>query len=621
MIVPLNWLKEYIDIRETSEELAKIFTSIGYMLDRPISYTDTDVILDLEVRQNRADCLSLVGLAQELSAVLNRPLMFPACMEHLPATTSSTTIDIDDPHACPRFFALTYENVQIQESPEWMKKRLEAYGIKSINSVVDITNYVSVELGMPMHAYDADLVKNRHITIRNAREGEEIELFGGRHVACSSDDIIHADDDGPIGLGALMGGEAKSVHDTSTAIILEAAVYDQASVRRSSRRHNIRTDASTRLEKFIHPQLVEVAITRAAQLMADIHGSAHIVATTDIYPRPQSIQSISCSSDAVRRLIGIDVSQDAMIKILHALQCTTTVHDSDVFEVTPPFFRTDLEQEADIAEEIVRIYGYDAIPEKLPQQAPPRSLQSSWYDKEELARDACIAMGYDEVITEPLTHEETSTLTPIHLENSLTSEKDMLRTTLQHSLYRALSERTKHRQQDIRLFEVGKIYFLEADSYKEERVIGLATKGEHTFLQLKGDCEELCRRLGYAYSADIVTYVALDDASYFACISLEKLVHTGVSYSPRILSSVPQVIIHDFVCVIRNESRLEDVLGHISSIHEHIYRTQYVSTQTADSGQQEHVIRVYYAHPDGHPLTTTDVREAQEAIQTYLSTV
>lgn len=618
MIVPLTWLKEYIDIHESPDELAKIFTSIGYMLDRPISYIHDDAILDLEVRQNRSDCLSLVGLAQELSAVLNRPLKFPQLAELKPTTSQSTTIDCADPHLCPRFYALTYEHIQVQESPKWMINRLESYGIKSINSVVDITNYVSVELGMPMHAYDADRVKNRHIIIRNANEGEKLVLFGGKQITCSHDDIIHADDEGPIGLGALMGGAEKSVHDSTTSLIIEAAVYDQASVRRSSHRHNIRTDASTRLEKFLHPQLVEVAISRAAQLMEDIHG-AHAQESCDMYLLPQESTVITCSANAIRTLIGVDITQDSMITMLESLQCATTIRDADIFDVVPPFFRTDLEQEADIAEEIIRIHGYDAIPEKLPSLAPPASLQSAWYAHEESARDVCIAMGYDEVITEPLTHENSPVLEPIHLENSLTSEKDMLRTTLQHSLQRALDERNKHRQEDIRLCEVGKIYFRNGESLCEERVIGLATRGGHTIRQLKGDCEELCQRLGYVYSWDMVSYTVLDDASYFACIFLEKLVQKGDAYTPSILSSVPQVIIHDYVCTIGSAIRLEEVIQALRALHERIYKVTYVSSQSTKNDAQEHLLRVYYANPDGGAVSSSDIREAQDAIQSYLS--
>ncbi len=617
MIVPLNWLKEYIDITESPEEVARIFTSIGYMLDRPITQVEGDSVLDLEVRQNRSDCLSLIGLARELGAALGRPIRLPESAENLGESHGKTHIAIPNPELCPRFFALTIENVSVKESPDWLKKRLDAYGIKSINNIVDITNYVASEWGMPLHAYDADKVTDRKIIIRNAQSGESLTLFGGKTVSFHEDDIVHADATGPIGFGALMGGEEKSVHPQTQAIILEAAVYNQASVRRSSRRHNIRTEASTRLEKFIHPYLVEVALKRALKLVQELAGG-ELTDTTDAYPLKPEEKHITMNISEVTRLGGLDISLDEASKILNALEISHEKTSDSELSAIVPYFRTDLEQEADLVEEVIRMYGYDKIPEVLPQSAPPDSIQSTIYDVEEAARDIFISMGYDEVITEPITDEPAPIKEAIMLENSLTSEKRMLRTSLQNSLENACNQRSKFRQKDIRLFEVGKIYYVDNAKYIEERVLGAITSGAHSYVEIKGDCEALVNRLGYSFSPDFITILPLSESSYFASIALEKIIEKGDIYSSKLLSNPIQFIYHDFAVVVPIDTAVDEILSEISGLDSLIYAAEYISTQDiGKEGKHEYLIRVSYGSQDTS-LSEKDVQPVREKIVKYI---
>lgn len=620
MIVPLTWLKEYIDITQSPEEVARVFTSIGYMLDRPITQVEGDTIIDLEVRQNRSDCLSLIGLARELGAALGRPMRLPESAESLGESAGKTRIVIPEPDLCPRFFGLTFEGITVKESPDWMKKRLAAYGIKSINNVVDITNYVATELGMPLHAYDADKVADRHLIIRNAHQGESLVLFGGKHVSFTEDDIIHADATGPVGFGALMGGEEKSVHPETTSIILEAAVYNQGSVRRSSRRHSIRTEASTRLEKFMHPYLVEIALKRARKLVEELTGGS-LVDSTDAYPLKPKEKKVTLHISEVKRLCGVDVSMDEASKILNSLEISHEKISAEELSATIPYFRTDIEQEADLVEEVMRMYGYDKIPEILPQSAPPISIQSKIFDIEEKARDIFIAMGYDEVITEPITHEALPTRDAIMLENSLTSEKRMLRTTLHLSLENALIQRSKFRQKDIRLFEVGKIYFKDGEKYVEERVVGCITAGAHTYTEIKGDCEILLNRLGYSFDTTCVDIVPLSETSYYASVALGKIVEKGTSYTSKLLSNPIQFIYHDFACVVPVGTDVETLLNSIKDLDPLIYGVEYISTQdVGKEGKHEHLIRVSYGSID-NTLSEKDVQPVKEKIVEYTSKI
>jgi phenylalanyl-tRNA synthetase beta chain len=283
MIVPISWLNEYIDGPTDAQELAEKFTFIGYMLDHPVYQVGDDYILDLEVRQNRSDCLSLIGLARELGAVIDKHVMMPQILDLSNVSSGKTKINIENAELCYRFNTLTISNIENKQSPDWMKKKLESYGIKSINALVDITNYVMIELGQPLHAFDAHKISNKELTIRTARENETITLLGNKSVNLTQDDLIIADASGPIAIAGIMGGDEKGISESTTEIILEAATYSQANIRRSTIRHDIRTEASTRLEKFLHPDLTELALSRAAQLIKDVIGG-EIVDHSDQYP-------------------------------------------------------------------------------------------------------------------------------------------------------------------------------------------------------------------------------------------------------------------------------------------------------------------------------------------------
>lgn len=612
MIVPITWLKEYIDLNESPEEIAEAFTSIGYMLDRPISHVDDTAVLDLEVRQNRSDCLSLVGLARELGAVLKRPVKMPEMVSDLGQSNGTTHIHIPDPDLCYRFQAITLEGISISDSPDWMKARLEAYGIKTINAIVDVTNYVSTELGMPMHAYDADKVVNRTITIRAAENGEQIKLFGGKTVSLIEDDIVHADESGPIGYGGLMGGEEKSVHSDTKNIILEAAVYNNASVRRSSRRSDIRTESSTRLEKFLHPELVEIALKRAVKLIQDLAGGT-IVDNTDAYPRHFETKKIQLDLHEVDRLGGITVSGDEAHDILHRLEISIE-NNGELIEATVPYFRTDLEQEADLVEEIIRIHGYDHIPEKLTSTPPPTYIQSHLYDMEEKARDVMVALGYDEIITDPLTQDQPDA---IKLENSLTAEKTALRTNMLRSMASALEHRKKYRSEDIRIFEVGKIYSEENGTYVEQRVMGGITYGPHTYLDVKGDLEMLYHRLGYEFDEDTLMLTVVDDKTVHFEINMDTLVKKGTAYTPVLLSTPPQRIFHDFSVSVSADTHVTELLNSIKNLDARIYSVELGEKPRINGDSKTLYIHVSYYDLKA-PLSEDDVRPLREEILEYI---
>lgn len=608
MVIPIEWFKKYIDVSESPEEVAEAFTSIGYMLDKPIDNEGEAAVLDLEVRQNRPDCLSLIGLAREYGTIKNRQLRMPDMAESIDDVSGETSVEIPNPDLCPRFFAVTFENVKVGESPDWLKRDLELYGIKSINALVDITNYVTVELGMPMHAYDADAVKDRKIIIRNAEKGESLTLFGGRKITFAEDDIIHADPDGPIGFGALMGGEEKSVRESTTSVILEAAVYNQASVRRSSRRHALRTEASTRLEKFLHPELVGHAMRRAVYLIRDIVGGT-ITDTTDAYPLSAETHEARLTKHQLHRLSGMDISMNEAEETLTKLGFETISASDEEIAVRVPYFRTDVEQEEDLIEEVVRIHGYDAIPEKLPSTEAPRDIQSTLYDLEEQARDCMVSLGYDEVITDPLTDISDTDKKPVLLQNSLSSEKSQLRTSLQHSLEYALSNRQKYRQdpayasRDIRLFEVGKLYYMDNQEYKEERVLAGIVHGKDAHDRIKGDVEVVFERLEYLRDDSVFQVRFPDKHTAFFSINLDALIRLEQSKAV-LLSSPPQLIFHDISLEISPDASIDDLFRRIRACDQRIYHVSLKDDAEID-GRRKILISAAYSDPDA-PMSEAD---------------
>lgn len=619
MNVPVSWLKQYIDVDSDPKDIAERFTFIGYMLDKPAENVGDDVVLDLEVRQNRSDCLSIIGLARELSAVMNVPLKEPDLdSSNLDGSSddSHTTINIQDEDLCYRFNTVTMTGLKNTDSPDWLKKHLEAYGIASKNALVDITNYVMVEYGQPLHAFDADKISNGVLTIRRAQENESITLLGSKQVQLTSEDLVIVDDEGPVAIAGIMGGEEKGISNETTSIILEAATYNQASIRRSTQRHDIRTEASTRLEKFLHPHLTEVALARAVQLIKEIIGG-EVIDHTDAYQRKAETTSITFRPASVEKLGGIVIDTDEVLKILSALGIATEKQNDSEFACTIPYYRTDLEQEADIIEEIIRIHGYDKIRSRPLSGSAPRDIQSTSFDFEEKVKDIMVSLGYDEQITEPLVYEENPENDPVLLENSLTSEKTMLRTTLQHSLSHALKNRMKYGDETIKLFEVGKIY-AKNGSFIEERVLGCIVKDpDFDFQRIKGDIEMLFEMLGYVYADAFIRVTSIGNNSVYISVSLDNLLENGKETQERVMTSPPQLLLQDFSLDIATDAKIGDILLGIENADDLIYSAALKGEPHIKDDQTKNILVSVAFHSPDMTLSSKDVEPLRDKILAF----
>lgn len=618
MKLPINWLKDYVKIPDNPKVLIDKLTAIGHMQDGPAKEVAGDVVYDLEIRQNRSDCLAILGLAMEASAVLNEKFTMPE-LGTLPPVTSKLKVTIENPDQCIRFETITIEHIKIGPSPDWMKNKLEAYGIKSINNVVDITNFVMVEMGEPMHAYDVREVEGG-MSIRQAKKGEKLVILGGKEVALTLEDLIIADSKKVLSIAGVIGGEHSSIKDDTTTIILEDATYNQASIRRTSIRHQVRTEASTRHEKFLHPIMTTVALQRAAKLYEEICGGT-VVDHTDNYPKPFGEKWITFHEDHLQKLGGVHISASQAAEILTKLQMDVKKVSEKELKVGIPCARTDVVLEEDLIEEVLRIYGYDNIPATLPSTPPPKDLQNvSTHDIEETVKDLLTAAGYDEQITEPLTTEEKSELPPVTLENSLNAAKTMLRTSMKKSLMAAFANQQKYRKTDIRLFEVGKIYYKQNEEYKEEKVLaGVSSYPTNSYMHAKGVLEIVFERLNRKFNENVIKIEPVGATTFYFELKLQDILkQPEIPFNFNIFTQPPQVILQDLSLHAPESVKVGDVIKAVYKASHLVYKVKLGEPpQKMPEGGKSIFLNVTF-YSSTNPISNQDVENERREIANAL---
>ena len=587
MKVPITWLKDYIDFTNETELMDKL-TFAGHMQDGPPQEIAGTHVYDLEIRQNRPDCLSLLGIAREAGAVLNKKVKYPQIKPYK-SQVGPTRIEIADPKLCYRFNTVTIEGLKVSESPQWLKDKLKKYGIKSVNNLVDITNFVMVEVGQPLHAFDRAKIKDDVLIMRPAKKGETLTLLGAKKISLTQDDLVITDSQKPVGLGGVMGGKDTSVNRETDSIILECATYNQAVVRRTSLRHQIRTEASTRLEKFLHPKLTELALQRAVGLILEVCGGV-IVATTDAYPKKFAEVSIKLTLDRLNNLGGVKFTQKQVEEILKKLELEV----GPSLNIKIPYFRTDLEIQEDLIEEVLRIHGYEDIPSQLPVNPPPRSIDSMDFIREEQIRDLYAKAGLDEQITEPLTNEKKSILKPVLLENSLNADKTMLRTTLRDGLLGALTSQLKFRKNTVKLFEIGKVYFLDSKGPQEKVMLGVVTSGVEYFF-IKGLVDLLNDHFESKFESSDYSIEVIEENVYFFEISLEKIGNVKIK---KPLSNPPQVIFQDISLYVPTKTEVGKLIQEVLKTSSLVSKVELGEKPQVSGDKKTVFLHVQFESPD-----------------------
>lgn len=426
-----------------------------------------DAIIEVKVTPNRPDALSLFGIARDVAALMGKRVSFrrPQVPHAVESTASITSVDVQAPERCPRYMARVVRDVTIGPSPLWMQRRLEAAGLRAINNAVDVTNYVLLELGQPLHAFDLDQLDQHRIVVRMAKPGETIRLLDGTDLALTDDDLVIADGSRPQVLAGVMGGESSEVRPTTRNILLECAYFQPSGVRRASRRHGRSTDSSYRFERGVDRKAVALALDRAAQLLQELCGGHVLRDPIDVHAATPEPRSIKLAYDRVNSFLGTDLRREAIAQALSSLGFSLDEVADDALTVSVPSFRVDIEQDVDLIEEVARVTGYDSIPYTMPAVArldvPPNA-------SEELARRArhvLVGAGLCEVVSYSFTDpsllapfQSGDSPAPIPLVNPLSPELAVMRTSLVPGVLKAVSLNQRRHRDPIALFEIGRIF-------------------------------------------------------------------------------------------------------------------------------------------------------------------
>ncbi len=518
MKVLYNCLAEFVDVKAAPADLASRLSLAGVAIDS-VEESPAGPVLDAEVTANRPDCLGHYGIAREVSAIYRLLLKSfqPKLKEIAEKAADATRIEIESPELCGRFTARILRGVKVQPSPDWLRQRLEAMGQKSINNVVDVTNYVMFELGQPMHAYDFDKLNERRIIVRRARAGEKLRTLDGMERALTKDMCVISDATRALGIGGVMGGSDTEISFSTRNILLEAAWFDPISVRRTAKALGLRTEASYRFERGADQEMADLASRRAAELIQQVAGGELLAGVVDVYPSRESEKKIQLARKEILRVVGADIPDRDVEGILSALGFRPTRVDANrgsdgslaaVWECKQVSWRRDVTRGIDLIEEVARHYGYDKFPPRLPPAKRPAHRLPHAEAQDRLVERA-IALGYHEIVEIPIVDTERDALfrdekiQPAVIGNPLAEDASIMRSSGTVSMIRAIEWNLNHGNRDVRLFEIGKKYELRDGAPVETTVLTLGATGlarektiheaarEFSFADLKGDLDRI----------------------------------------------------------------------------------------------------------------------------------
>lgn len=489
-----------------------------------------DDVIEFEITPNRPDCLSVTGIARETAATYRRnynmpDIIFDEVIEENPA---KVTIEADD--LCYRYVARVIKNVKIGPSPMWMQMRLLKSGVRPINNVVDITNYVMLELGQPLHAFDIDKVKNRHIIVRKARNDEKLVSLDGKERILDENMLVIADEDKAIGLAGVMGGQNTEITDETVNILIESANFNGSNIRYTSKKLGLRSEASLRFEKGLDPEITVLACNRAAQLMSEISNGKVLKGMIDVYPKPFNEKILDIKPERINKLLGINLTSNQMKNLLELIDFEVEIENQSL-KVKVPAFRMDIEGEADIAEEVGRLFGYNKIESTLLKGTKITiGIKTERQKLIETIKDTLVSSGLNEIITmsfmgkkdlDKINVDNDSKLRyAIKIINPLGEDQSYMRTTLLPSMLNVAKTNYSRKFADFEAFEISKVFIpnslplTELPNEIEMAIIGMY--GNHgNFLRLKGIIENLFETL------------KINDVTYIR--SKNKLYHPGRS--------------------------------------------------------------------------------------------
>ncbi|WP_345953495.1 phenylalanine--tRNA ligase subunit beta [Mucilaginibacter sp. PAMB04168] len=440
-----------------------------------------DYLFEIGLTPNRADAASHLGTARDIAAFLkigiNKPDVSAFRVDNQDRTIPVT---IEAEAACPRYASVTITGVKVQDSPQWLKERLAVIGVRSINNIVDVTNYVLHELGQPLHAFDADAITGNQVLVKTYAEGTTFVTLDDVERKLSADDLMIGNAEEPMCIAGVFGGAGSGVKESTTAIFLESAYFNPVSVRKTSKRHGLKTDASFRFERGVDPNITVFALKRAALLIQQVAGGVISSEISDIYPAPVEPFAVEVTYKNIDRLIGKAIGQDTIKSIIQALDITMVNETAEGLSLQVPPYRVDVTRDVDVIEEILRIYGYNNI--EIPTQIRA-SLNNSQRPEKDTVQNAIsellTANGFNEILSNSLTSSSYSDNldNAVKLLNPLSSDLDIMRQTLLYSGLEAVAYNQNRRQVDLRFYEFGKTYFFEGGKYVENQRMAVFITG------------------------------------------------------------------------------------------------------------------------------------------------
>ncbi len=492
MKISLNWLSDYVETGLGAEQIAEVLSDVGLACEG-MEYPKGDTVLDLEITSNRGDCLGHIGIARELAAAIGAELKIPTVEvdESNRDVNELASVEIADPDLCGRYTARVIDGVKIGPSPAWMVKRLEAVGMRSVNNVVDATNYAMLETGQPPHAFDYARIAEGKIIVRRAVAGERIVSIDGTQCDLVTDMLIITDPRGPVAVAGVMGGLDTEVGDATTAILLEDAYFDPVSVRRTSRRLSLPSEASFRFERIVDIEMIEWASKRTSRLITEVAGGKVAKGVVDVYPKKPTVKEVALRFSRLKMLLGVEVPREEVRRILSSLSFQPRPAD-DAIVCSVPTWRSDVYREADLIEEVARVYGYNKVPteRKIQIEVVPVDDRQRMAESIGAYLNGC---GFYETINVSFVEESVAELFTEQARERHLSVRDesrrsanLLRQTLIGSLLGVLKTNLNAKNQPCRVFEI-------ADTFvPKDGDGGLPAEEAKLALVCDGDLRDLC---------------------------------------------------------------------------------------------------------------------------------
>ncbi len=547
MRILLSWLQEFVDIPEYPDTLAHELTMAGMAVDAVIE-EHGETIFEFDITSNRPDAMNHLGMAREIAAIFQRPLRLPKVdvPESQPAGSSKASIEIVDAELCPRYSGRVVLGVEVKPSPDWIRRRLELCGVRSINNIADLTNYVLLEIGHPTHAFDLDLLDESKIIVRRALAGEVLRTLDGVDRTLSTDHLVIADAMRPVALAGVMGGLESEISDASRNVLIESAWFDPGSIRRTSRYFGMHTEASHRFERGADRGSTVFAADRIASMLSQVSAGSVLQGCLDAHPQPLVPRTVVLRKSAIEHLLGLGVPGEDVERILTALGFGVSPTGGG-WQVNIPTFRLDVNREVDVIEEVARIYGYEKFEPKLP--AMSLAAEPAPRTEEEMRlRTIARTLGYNETIAYSFISteeaEDFGAWPAVRLRNPVSELWDVMRNSAVPSMLRALEWNLNRNESSVRLVEIGRLYRpaegpaeggAENTGFEEPPTLTLGASGlarprtfsepgkPYDFYEFKGDLAQVLA----AFEIHQLTYEAKELPPYYAAGRSARVVADG----------------------------------------------------------------------------------------------